>query len=218
MKFLNWILDLLFPRKCILCGSLLEKDALDLCPNCRKTTFAHSSGRKTIPLVERWFALWYYEGNVRESLLRYKFGNARSYAESYGRLLGEKLVGAGADFDVLTWVPVSGKRRRKRGYDQVELLARAMGKALGVVPVQTLEKIWDNPPQSGIQDAAARRANVKGVYRTVAPECFAGKRVLLVDDIITTGATIAEAARELRTAGAKEVICAAVAARRESTT
>lgn len=218
MRFLNWVLDLLFPRKCVLCGKLLEKDALDLCPDCGKTVFAHSSGRKTIPLVERWFALWYYESSVRESLLRYKFGNARAYAESYGRLLGEKLAAEGAAFDVLTWVPVSAKRRRKRGYDQVELLAKALGRAMGTAPVRTLRKIRDNPPQSGIQDDAARRANVKGVYRTVAPEGFAGKRVLLVDDIITTGATVSEAARELRTAGAKEVICAAVAARREPTT
>ena len=81
-------------------------------------------------------------------------------------------------------------------------------------PMPTLKKIRHNRPQSRIADAAKRRANVLGVYRVVDPEVVSGKRVLLLDDILTTGATMSEAARMLKTAGAKEVHSAAVAARK----
>ena len=115
-------------------------------------------------------------------------------------------------FDVLTWVPVSPWRRFTRGYDQVELLAAAVGAELGMEPVRTLRKIRNNPPQSGITGLAQRRANVLGVYRIADPELVRGKRILLLDDIITTGATAGECARVLLTAGAKEVHCGCIAA------
>ena len=119
---------------------------------------------------------------------------------------------AGKGFEVLTWTPISPLRRLRRGYDQVELLAQAVALELGTEAIPTLSKIRHNPPQSGITGQAQRRANVLGVYRPVEPERFRGKRVLLLDDIITSGATASEAARVLLTAGAKEVIFAAVAA------
>ena len=118
------------------------------------------------------------------------------------------------DYDILTWVPVSPQRRWKRGYDQVELIARAVGRELDMTPVSALKKIRHNRPQSGITGAEKRKANVLGAYRAVCPEKIAGKRVLLLDDILTTGATMSEAARILKTAGAKEVHGAAVAARK----
>ena len=118
-------------------------------------------------------------------------------------------------FDVLTWVPISRLRKFRRGYDQVELIAKAVGRELGMVPVPTLQKVRHNRPQSGIPGAEKRRANVLGAYREVSREQIVGKRVLLLDDILTTGATAGEAARVLLTAGAKEVHCAAVAAARK---
>ena len=89
----------------------------------------------------------------------------------------------------------------------MELLAQAVGKELGMDPVSTLRKIRNNRPQSRIHGQAQRRANVLGVYRTVCPEQLEGKRILLLDDIVTTGATAGECARVLLTAGAKEVHC-----------
>ena len=114
-------------------------------------------------------------------------------------------------FDVLTWVPVSRVRKFTRGYDQVELLAEAVGKELGLEPVRTLRKLQNNPPQSGISGIEKRRANVLGIYRIENPEQVAGKRVLLLDDILTTGATAGECARVLLTAGAREVHCGCIA-------
>ena len=127
-----------------------------------------------------------------------------------------KLNRIGSDeFDVLTWVPVSRLRRLRRGYDQVELLARHLGRELDMVPVCTLKKIRHNRQQSRIADAAGRRANVLGAYRILDSGQIAGKKILLLDDILTTGSTAGECARMLRTAGAKEVHCAVLAAARK---
>lgn len=213
MKILHQISSLLFPPKCVLCQNLLEKDETDLCRTCRTEISDFEKAKRSIPFLESWTALWYYNGSVRKSLLRFKFGNRRSYAAVYGRLLAMKILREYPDgFDVLTWTPISRLRRLRRGYDQVELLAKAVGSELGMEVTPTLTKIRHNPPQSGVYGYAQRKANVLGVYRPVEPERFRGKQVLLLDDIITSGATASEAARVLLTAGAKNVTCAAVAA------
>ena len=94
-----------------------------------------------------------------------------------------------------------------------ELLARAGCRLWDTEPVRLLNKTVDNPAQSGISDAAARRANVLGVYEACGDA--AGKRILLIDDICTTGATLAECARVLKDAGAESVVCTAVSKTRE---
>lgn len=216
MKLYHWLTRLLFPPKCVLCGKLLEKEESDLCRQCRVEAPAYPNHKSAPQFLDSFAAVWYYEGNVRKSLLRYKFHNARSFAPAYGRFLAMKLLQTHPEgFDVLTWVPVSRRRKFRRGYDQVELIARAVGTELGMSPVRLLKKIRHNRPQSGISDAAQRRANVLGVYQVVPGQDIAGKRILLLDDILTTGATAGEAARVLLTAGAKEVHCAAVAAARK---
>ena len=217
MRFIYRIAQWLFPPKCVLCRQFLEKEETDLCHHCRVHAPAAPAPHKKIPHLDRWTAVWYYEGTVRSSILRFKFGNARSYARAYGRFLAMKLLETEmTDFDILTWVPVSPLRRLRRGYDQVELLAKAVGRELGIKPVQLLKKARHNRPQSGIADDAARRANVLGAYRVTDPALLRGKRVLILDDVITTGATISECARTLLTAGAKQVNCAAVARRHEN--
>ncbi len=164
-----------------------------------------------IPFSKGCTALWLYQGYVRQSLLRFKFHRKIHYADYYGQALAKKLVGEGITFDIITWVPISRRRRMRRGYDQVELIAQAFGQELGRMPTQCLQKIRHNRPQSSISDAAQRRMNVLGAYKAVEPDRFRGKRILLLDDIITTGATISECAKTLMIAGAKEVYCAAVA-------
>ena len=210
-KLFLFISRFLFPPKCVLCRKVLKENETDLCRECRAHTPEFSKQTKKLPYLAGWTALWYYEGDVRRSILRFKFYNARSYAETYGRLLAMKLLQEETEFDLLTWAPISRMRKWRRGYDQVELIAQAVGKELGIAPVATLKKRRNNPPQSGIRDAARRRANVFGVYQVLDPQQISGKRILLLDDIMTTGATAGECARMLLTDGAKEVYCAAVA-------
>ena len=205
-----WLL--LFPPKCVLCSKLLEQNETDLCHSCRCDTQEFPARNLKLPYLAHWSALWYYEGNVRRSILRFKFNGARSYAQTYGRLLAMKLLSEGADFDILSWVPISRLRKWRRGYDQVQLIAEAVGKELGVTPVSTLIKFRNNRPQSRLGSAPQRRANAMGVYRLAKGIDVQNKRILLLDDIITTGATAGECARVLLTAGAKEVSCAAIAA------
>ena len=203
------ILDFFFPRKCPFCGAVAGKELL--CGKCRASLPYHSGiregagfGRCAAPLR--------YEGAVREAILRYKFHSRLDYLPCFGRMMAqtaaEEFSGA---FDAVTWVPVSRKRLRKRGYDQARYLAASLCVDWHTDPVETLEKTADNPPQSGIGDPAERRANVLGAYRAVKPQEIAGKRFLLVDDIITTGATLSECVRVLKENGAADVVCLALA-------
>lgn len=212
MRLFEYLVALLFPPKCVLCGKLLGKDETDLCHICRVEAPEFPKPRKSIPFVAHWIALWYYKDDVRESLLRYKFGRRQSYASVYGRLLAMKIQKELPEFHVLTWIPISRQRLRKRGFDQVQLLAESVALELGCECTPTLTKIRNNPPQSHLSDPSARKANVLGAYRVSDPSAIAGKTVLLLDDIVTSGSTVSEASRVLLTAGAKEVICAAIAA------
>lgn len=206
------MLSLLFPRKCTLCQRLLVSTETDFCHNCRSNMEHYKKSKRNIPFVAHWTALWYYKDDVRNSIHRYKFGRRRSYAQVYARMMAMKVSEAiNADIDLICWVPVFWLRRYKRGFDQSELLARAVGKELSLPVIPTLRKIRNNSAQSTIQGASQRKANVTGAYRVRKDSAIAGKRLLLIDDVITTGATASECARVLLTAGAKEVYLAAIA-------
>ena len=208
-----WLLQLFYPQKCILCRKLLTREQTDLCTPCRRIAPEFTKPSRTIPFIENWTALWYYSGNVRRSILRYKFYNARSYAKPFGRLLAMKLLSQETDgIQLITWVPVSFRRRLRRGFDQSQLLAQAIARELGVPAVATLIKTRHTTPQSVIREDAARRANVLGAYRIKDPALVQGKTILLIDDIVTTGATVSECAKILLTAGARQIHCAALAA------
>ena len=209
MKLMEAFLDLLFPPKCPFCGKLL--DAPGVCPACRDSLpwTAEEDALWDLPGGVRCAAPLWYEGPVRDALLRFKFHGASALARPLGELIAqcaaERLSG---EFDTLTWVPVSRKRLRQRGYDQAELLARSACRLWGVSAERLLEKRRDTPAQSSLESADARRENVADVYQA---RNAAGKRVLLIDDICTTGATLSSCARTLREAGAESVVCAAVA-------
>lgn len=218
MSIWDQLLNLLFPPKCPFCRRIL--DAPGVCGVCWKElpwTEEYEAVRQGADGLRCAAPLW-YEGKVREAILRLKFHGAAATAETLGTLIAqcaaEHLSG---EFDLVTWVPISRRRRRKRGYDQAELLARAACRVWGVKPVALLRKTMNNPAQSGLKEDAARRANVLGVYELRPGAEVSGRRVLLVDDVCTTGATLAECVRVLREAGADAVVCAAVAhARREN--
>ena len=207
------IISLFFPRQCVLCRKVLPEGQMDLCHDCRKNTEDFPKSNYKISFVAGWTSLWYYSGEVRHSMLLYKFYNRRSYGTIYGRLLAMKLQRtAFCDYDILTWVPVSPRRKFRRGFDQVELIAQSAGQELETPSIATLRKIRHTKPQSRLTHIAQRKANVLGAFEVIDGSAISGKRILLLDDIITTGATLSECSRVLLTAGAKEVHCAAVAA------
>ena len=168
-KIRETVLDLLFPPRCAFCRALLKKGETGMCAACEKNLpYTSGGGRQKGDFVEACVAPLYYEGTVREALLRYKFDGATAYASLFGRLLAdcvrENLAGR---YDLISWVPLSGRRLRERGYDQAMLLALAAALELSDVAVETLRKVSDVPPQSGTGDAAARRANISGAYESL---------------------------------------------------
>lgn len=210
---LQRVLSLLFPQKCIFCRKLLSPQETDLCHHCRSSAPIFTKAKNRYSFIAGWTAVWYYKDAVRRTLLRYKFYRCRSYAPFFGRMLAMSLQAAKMeDFDILTWVPVSRLRKITRGYDQSALLAHAVAKELGVTAVPCLAKTRHNRTQSGLRKAHQRRANVMGVYKVPCPETVRDKHILLLDDIITTGATASECAKTLLAAGARQVHFAAVAA------
>lgn len=201
---MNWLLDLLFPPKCPFCRCLLDSGEV-LCPNCQ-SDLPWTQQEKAVEFLDTCVAPLWYQDNVRLSHHRYKFDGVTCYADPYSLLMSQcaadRLEG---DFNVVCWAPLSRKRRRKRGYDQSELLACKVAERLELPVEPLLDKVRDTPAQSGQTDAAARRANVLGAYALKPDKSVAGKRILLVDDVATTGATLSECARVLRTAGAAGV-------------
>lgn len=212
MIALDAVLDLLFPPKCPFCRHVVDR--VGVCKACEKAlpwaeeeTGLHKGAGGLVCA-----APLFYEGVVREALLRLKFHGESHLAKPLGGLIArcaaERFSG---EFDAVTWVPVGPKRRRERGYDQARLLAEAACRTWEMKPERLLEKNGDNPAQSGLADSDARRANVLGMYAVPPAVRTEGRRILLIDDICTTGATLTECVRTLKDAGAASVVCVTAA-------
>ena len=209
------LLRLVYPPKCVFCGTLLEREEQDACKACPAELpwTDESSAVRTGRAFSRCVSPFFLTGKVHQALVDYKYHQRESYGVCFGRWMGACARRCRSDpFDLVTWVPVSRRRLRERGFDQCRLLAVQVAKVYGMRPVRTLKK-WKDVPSLASSEAspAMRRKLVAGVYRVISPETVAGKRILLVDDIITTGSTLEEAAGTLRAAGAAEVCCVTAA-------
>lgn len=205
MEVLGPLLDVVFPARCVGCGVV----AAGLCPAClarARPAPAGPGGAAPPPGLDWWVAAFSYEGAVREALARVKYRNARSALPGLAAGLVEVVRAATpGPVDVVTWPPTTAARRRRRGFDQAEHLARAVGGGLGV-PVRRCLERRAGAAQTG-RSAGERR---RGPVFTVRPGASLG-RVLVVDDVATTGATLVAAAASLRAAGAETVGGATVA-------
>jgi ComF family protein len=151
-----------------------------------------------------------FSGRARDVLLGFKYRNRRQLAGHLAGLLVNRLVAAGVGdefpIDVVTWAPTSARRRRQRGFDQAELVARRVAAQLGVPCRRLLERHGDDVTQTGL----GRADRLHGPRFRVRPD-VAGLRVVVIDDVVTTGSTLRSAAAALARAGTAEVIPAAVA-------
>jgi ComF family protein len=210
---LQALLDLLYPRRCAGCGvgswpfcascaAALVTLQPPWCSRCGKPAEEPLSACIDCPPrpIDEARSPFLYRGPARAALHKLKFAGWRTAAQALGAAMASVNR---FPSDAVSWVPLSRARRSRRGYDQAAALAGAVSGLLGPPAVHMLERTRDTPAQAQ-RTGAERRKAMRGAFR------FAGRdppppRVLLVDDVLTTGATAAECARVLRSAGARSV-------------
>ncbi len=235
MRFASALLDLLLPRACLACRALLPEGPWPyLCPAClgrleplspspcpvcagplgpHAPVSACPDCRRVGPRFAAAIAVGRYEGLLAELVPRMKYGRDAALSWPLGDLLADTLRiwpparGAG----VVVPVPMAFWRRVRRGFNQAELIGREVALRLGLrFAPRALRRVGRRPAQAGL--ALTRRlAGPRGAFAARGREEVAGRRVLLVDDVLTTGATASDAARALLRAGAKDVVVGVVA-------
>jgi ComF family protein len=230
---------LLYPPHCVVCSratDVTEDRYLcrhcigeirfvigDTCPRCGHELGPHVSPetrcvhcRHTPLRFHRAVAAAHHAGAARDMVLALKFGRRTHNAYPLGKILANRLFETDIPGKVqhILPVPLHRSRLRSRGFNQSRLLADELGQRLGLpVLVGRLRRRVNTPPQTGATSVAARRANVKDAFRLRNAEALKGKSVLLVDDVLTTGATTSECAGVLRRAGVRRVYVATVTRR-----
>ena len=191
-------------KTCKRCGVGLD-GAEDYCGNCAfdKVYFDVA------------YSPFSYEGAVRDAILRFKFGNCGNFARILAKYLVYMAQKHSLEYDVVTCAPMTKKAKRARGYNQAQLLAEHFCAILNCEAkfALTIEKIKETEAQEKLR-RADRKTNLIGAYKCIFD--VKGKRVLVIDDVKTTGATLNECAKELKKAGATSVVCLTVASRREN--
>lgn len=200
----------LFPATCLGCTRLIRRDdrdrALALCSHCAPEHLELES----TPGPDGVVAPFAYRGPLARAVLALKFGGALALAGPLGRLLAvQPWLDLG--WDAMVPVPLHWRRRCVRGFDQAEELARWVawhrreaGKPSPTLTLRVLRRVRATSPQTDL-DAHARSANVAGAFRVRRGAALAGRRVLLIDDVTTTGATLRACTLALQHAGAAEV-------------
>jgi len=182
--------------RCMRCGKPVRYDEQEFCYDCQKQKFHYEQGKN----------IWLHKGPVSWSIYQFKYHNRRIYGEFYARelhrLYGNFLRQWG--IDLIIPVPLHWRRRRKRGYNQAEVLARHLGRLSGIpVDTETVVRKQDTKPQKQLSDKE-RKKNLQEAF-VVTRQWTTPKRILLIDDIYTTGSTIDGIAKLLQEKGNHKV-------------
>ena len=217
------LLDLLYPHVCPFCGRVAAEEVCDICREeleyigetrcmcCGKPIrqkdqeYCYDCGRHP-HIYERGCALWVHRGGVQKAVYQFKYHNRRIYSRFFGRELLSRYGRAVHGWNIITIIPIplSRKRRRRRGFNQAGLLAWELGRGLGIpVDAEHLVRVRDTSPQKQM-DVRGRSANLRNAFAWKGKERIRGN-VLLVDYIYTTGNTIDAAARVLKKNGAGKI-------------
>lgn len=206
-KTLHKILCIFLPDRCPFCDCLIENGKL-CCNECEKklskTTYKKPA-KGGFPCISS----SPYTDSFAEAVKRFKFRNRRQYAYSLATIMAKSIVTEYSEiqFDYITYVPMHRLKQRERGYNQSKILAERLSNILHIPLADTIVKIRNNRPQHTIGNPSEREQNVKGAFRVIDKNNVKGKRILLVDDIITTGNTLGECARILQNSNAESIHC-----------
>lgn len=233
------LLDLVWPRQCVLCAASMDgeteyqcvcptcqnaltDDRDQTCPRCASTVGPHADVSKGCPrCVQQTYRftaavrLGRYDGLLRQGVLKAKHEPGEPLAEELGRMLAavRRDVLTGWKPDAVAPVPLHWRRRWRRGYNQSAAVARGVSEALGLPLAENwLRRTRDTASQTTMSPSS-RWENMRGAFRVRRPSAVRGLRVLLVDDVLTTGATGSAAAAALMDAGAAQVTVAVLAHR-----
>ena len=211
------LLDIIFPRACAGCGReggylcneceaaipRLEPPQCSLCSAPSRTSLCPWCKAANQPF-NGITAPYQWTGIVKELVYSLKYRNVRASAPRLAELMSAHFMERSISADVIVPVPLHPSRERERGYNQSELLAQGISKSIGIpMTVGALARVRNTPPQVSMATPEERRRNVIGAFECV--EDVVGRRVLLVDDVVTTGATVAECSAQLRKAGATSI-------------
>ena len=216
-KFIEKITDLIYPNKCVLCNENIISRKEYVCEKCLKEA-------KPVPKLQTLeieenpdskvvcVSAFRYIGNLKNAIWRFKFRGHKKYSGFFARKIVDEFQEMFKDykFDYICFVPLRKERERNRGYNQAQCIASDISSIIGVPCKDVLVKIKNNHVQHEL-DLIHRRANVKGAYGVKNPGEIQGKRILLCDDIVTSGSTLAECAKTLLKNGASSVCCCTVA-------
>lgn len=181
---------------CKKCGKPIGSDQEEFCRDCSRTRHYFDEGR----------ALWLHRKQAARSIYQFKFHNRRIYAGFYASEMARIYEGyiRKRDISLIVPIPLGRKKRRSRGFNQAEILAEKLsGKVQIPLDADHLVRWRDTKPQKSL-DPTARRENVRGIFRWTG-RSLSGQKVLLIDDIYTTGSTLDSASRTLKKAGAEKV-------------
>jgi competence protein ComFC len=224
LKFIKNVIDFIFPPKCSLCGKLIFGIENEVCNECM-SDLPLTYDKPVFPVGEKQdgrkklyyycvLAPFYYHGTLREGIIALKFFGRKNTAEFLAKYMADSVAYSPfyKNIDFIVCVPSSKQRKRKRGYNQCFLLSKEIEKILNIkfYPDFIIRKRNANA-QSLAKNRNERLKNVKNAFEIINKEAFVDKTVLLVDDVVTTGATLNECARLLKEAGAAKVLCVTAA-------
>lgn len=199
----EWILDFFWPTRCAFCGEMIAPNK-SCCTQCRQKLTPCPP--LTLTCLNACFVFTDYSLDVSHAVHRFKFQNHPQLAKLFARMICDRFGTELLDLhpDCICGVPMHPKKKFKRGYNQADLLAKEMARLLNIPFVPLLEKTSNTKEQHTLS-AAQRQQNLIGVFQTAMPEKVCGKHILIVDDVITTGATLNECALALRASDAQWV-------------